>query len=260
MNAYQTRAVELFGRPCRVTESGQGRPYYYMPSSVLSLKWTAFHDALAAHGRLLACHLPGFGGNDGQDSIDDHLGWCLAARDLLLGSGFKPGDTLIASSATGAVAADVAALWPDLVQRLVLIAPFGLYDMKEPTRDMFAIQTKEAPGVFCENPEAYARQLEAPPGEEPVSWSIAINRAQEAAARILWPFGDTRLSGRLHRIKASTLLVWGEGDKVVPPAYARKFAAGMTAQVATRMIGGGGHLVELDRPQETAEAVRSFVH
>jgi len=49
--------------------------------------------------------------------------------------------------------------------------------MKEPTKDMFAVQTKEAPGLFCENVEAYAKQMEVPTGEEPVVWSIAVNRA-----------------------------------------------------------------------------------
>ena len=253
----QVRTVEVFGRPCRVSEQGSGRPVYYLPSSVLSLKWSPFHDALAARARLLACHLPGFGGNDGHDGIDSHLDWCLAARDLLLGAGFKPGDTLVASSATGAVAADVAALWPDLIGRLVLIAPFGLYDMKEPTKDLFAVQTKEAPGAFCEDTQAYARQLEAPAGGEAVTWSIAVHRAQEAAARILWPFGDTRLSGRLHRIVTPALLIWGEADKVVPPSYAGRFAAGMRGKVSTRLIAGAGHLVELDRPEEAATAVMS---
>jgi pimeloyl-ACP methyl ester carboxylesterase len=260
MSAHQTRTVEVLGRRCRVSEKGEGRPLYYLPSSVLSLKWSPFHEALAARARLCACHLPGFGGGDGHDGIDDHLGWCLAARDLLLAAGFRPGDALVAASATGAVAADVAALWPDLVGRLVLIAPFGLYDMSEPTRDVFAVQAREAPALFCENAHAYESQLQPPEGEEALAWSILVGRAQEAAARILWPFGDTRLKERLHRIAAPTLLLWGQADKVVPAAYAGRFAGGMRAKVSTAMIAGGGHLVELDRPQETAAAVLSFVN
>ncbi len=258
MSPSRTHTVEIAGRPCRVWEKGSGPSLFYFPSTALSLKWSSFHDALAARARLFACSLPGFGGSEGGDAIDDQLGWCLAGRDMLLAAGFKPGDTLVGSSAAAAVAVDIAALWPDLIGKLVLIGPFGLYDMAEPTRDIFALQTKEAPGVFCENPGAYSEQMAAPAGEEAILWSIGVNRAHEAAARILWPFGDTRLSRRLHRVTAPTLLLWGEADKVVPPSYATRFADGMSGKVSTMTIARGGHLVELDRPQETAAAILAF--
>ena len=260
MSAPQTRTVEIAGHPCRIWQHGTGKPLFYLPSSVLSLKWSQFHAALAARGRLSALSLPGFAGSEGHDHIDDHLAWCLAGRDLLLAAGFEPGDTLIGASATGAIAADIAALWPDLIGRLVLIAPFGLYDMAQPTRDIFAVLGKEAPGVFCENPQAYSDQVEAPAGEEAVVWSITVNRANEAAARILWPFGETRLARRLHRITTPVLLLWGAVDKVVPPAYAQRFADGVRGPVTTKMIAGGGHLLELDRPQEASGAVLAFAH
>lgn len=258
MTMPQVRTVDIGGKPCRVSEQGSGKPLFYLPSSVLSLKWSPFHAALAARARVVALSLPGFGGSEGHDQIDDHLSWCLAARDLLVAAGFKPGDTLIGASATGAIAADVAALWPEFVGRLVLIAPFGLYDMREPTRDLFAVLGKEAPTVFCENPQAYSDQLAPPEGEDATAWSIEVNRAHEAAARILWPFGETRLDRRLHRIEASTLLIWGTNDKVVPPAYAGTFSRRMKAKVVVKTIAGGGHLVELDRPEEVAAAVLDF--
>jgi pimeloyl-ACP methyl ester carboxylesterase len=258
MSAPHHRTVAVAGRPCLVTEQGSGTSLFYFPSSALSLKWSRFHEALAARARLVSLSLPGFGGSEGHEAIDDHLAWCLAGRDLLVAAGFKPGDTVIGSSAAGAIAADIAALWPDLVGRLILMAPFGLYDMQAPTRDLFALQTKEAPGVFCENPQAYAEQMQAPAGEDPTGWSIVVNRAQEAAARILWPFGDTRLAQRLHRIAAPTLLMWGAADKVVPPAYAARFAERMNGKTSLKLIAGGGHLLELDRPQDTAEAILAF--
>jgi pimeloyl-ACP methyl ester carboxylesterase len=258
MSAPQARAVQVAGRPCRVSEKGSGKPLFYVPSSALSLKWSRFHEAPAARARLVAVSLPGFAGSEGHDTIDDHLAWCLAGRDLLIAAGFRPGDTLIGASAAGAIVADIAALWPDLVGRLVLIAPFGLYDMSLPTRDIFALQGKEAPGVFCEDAQSYTDQVQPPAGEDATGWSIVVNRAHETAARILWPFGDTRLDGRLHRIAAPTLLLWGAADKVIPPAYAQRFAACMNGKTSSKVIAGGGHLLELDRPEETAQAIADF--
>jgi abhydrolase domain-containing protein 6 len=260
MSVVQTNTAAVLGHPCRFFQKGAGPALFWFPASQTSLKWSPFHEALASRARLSACCLPGFGGSEGQDAIDDHLTWCLAARDLLLAAGFKAGDTLIGSSATGAIAADVAALWPELVGRLILIAPFGLYDMHRPSRDMFAVLAKEAPAVFCENPQAYVDQVQTPADEEEIVWSIKVNRAQEAAARILWPFGDTRLAQRLHRVIAPTLLLWGAADKVVPPAYAERFAGAITGKTSTRIVAGAGHIVELDRPREAADAVFSFMN
>jgi pimeloyl-ACP methyl ester carboxylesterase len=149
----------------------------------------------------------------------------------------------------------VAALWPELVERLVLLAPAGLFDMAEPGRDMFAVTTKNAPALFCETPEAYAETLAAPQGDEATLWSIYVNRGNEAAARILWPFGDTRLASRLWRVKAATLILWGQADKVIPPSYAQKFAGHLDGRASVKLIAGAGHLMELDRPEETVAAI-----
>jgi pimeloyl-ACP methyl ester carboxylesterase len=54
--------------------------------------------------------------------------------------------------------------------------------------------------------------------------------------------------------------MWGAADKVVPPAYAARFAERMNGKTSSKVIAGGGHLVELDRPEETAEAILAFAN
>ena len=63
-----------------------------------------------------------------------------------------------------------------------------------------------------------------------------MTRASEAAARAFWPLGNTRLEKRLALIAAPTLVLWGEHDAVLPPSYAKKFAAGIngSTRVANR--------------------------
>jgi pimeloyl-ACP methyl ester carboxylesterase len=46
--------------------------------------------------------------------------------------------------------------------------------------------------------------------------------------RFVWPNGDRGLNERLYRIIAPTLLLWGEYDGLVPPAYAEAFKRMMT--------------------------------
>jgi len=80
-------------------------------------------------------------------------------------------------------------------------------------------------------------------------------RANEAAARAFWPLGNTRLEKRLPLIEAPTLLIWGEQDRIVPRSYADRFAAGIAGRTEIRTIPGAGHLAELDKPDQVADAI-----
>ena len=80
-------------------------------------------------------------------------------------------------------------------------------------------------------------------------------RAAEAAARIFWPLGNTKLEKRLPLIAAPTLLVWGAEDRIVPKSYAEKFARGIAGRTEIHTIPDAGHLAELDKPAEVAAAI-----
>ena len=253
-----SRVVIANGRPGRIWEKGTGKKIFWLSSAPMLLRWTEIHETLAAGARLVVCSLPGFPGGEGHDSIDDHLSWCLAAKDLLEAAGFQVGDTLLGSSTAGALAADIAALWPQLVGKLILIAPCGIYDPDEPTRDMFALQPKEAPTTLAQDGERYTAQVAVPEGSEPVLWTITTVRGNEAAARFLWPLGNTRVAGRLHRVTAPTLLIWGEADRILPPSYAERFARAIGGNASVVKLAGAGHLAELDQPAQAGAAVLQF--
>lgn len=258
-HSYAIDAVTTNGRTGRIWSKGEGRPIYWLASSPMLLRWTAAHDAFAKGARLVVCSLPGFPGGTGHDTIFDHLSWCLAARDLLAAAGFQQGDTLMGNSSPGALAADVAAIWPDWVGKLVLTTPFGIYDDAEPTRDMYALPPKQVPQILSEYPDRYRAQIAAPEGIEPVLWQITVIRGNEASARILWPLGNTRVIERLHRITAPTLVLWGEVDQIQPHGYAERFAHAIGANASVVKLPGAGHLVELDQPEAAAAAVLRFV-
>jgi len=82
-------------------------------------------------------------------------GTCLDRR------GFQAGDTLIGSSAAGAIAADIAALWPDW-SAAVAVAPSGFTDMAQPTRDLFTVWARRRLASFCENRKAYSISCSRP--------------------------------------------------------------------------------------------------
>ena len=251
-------SVEVNGRQCRVWRKGKGDPVFYLSGFGGLPKWTPFLDKLAETRHLVVPSLPGFPGGLGHDQLDTLLDWVLATNDLLRRAGMQTAD-LIGASVSGALAAEIAALWPEMVRRLVLIAPFGMFEESDPVEDIWAQRPAEVAAVLCAEPGNWTWLKAQPEGANSVEWPIEQTRAAEAAARIFWPLGNTRLERRLPLIEAPTLLLWGEQDRLIPASYATKFARAIRARTETRIIAGAGHLAELDRPEEVAAAILAFM-
>ena len=111
------------------------------------------------------------------------------------------------------------------------------------------------PGLMCADPEKWMALKAIPEGANSVEWPIEQTRANEAAARFLWPLGNTRLERRLRMIRCPTLLVWGAQDRIMPRSYADRLAAGISGPTRILEIAGAGHLAELDEPDAVARAI-----
>jgi pimeloyl-ACP methyl ester carboxylesterase len=256
MSDIVERTVTVNGETCRVWEKGRGSPVFYLAGFGGLPRWTPFLDRLAAQHRVVAPSLPGFPGASGHDRLDTLLDWVAATLDLLEAVGCSGAD-LIGASVGGALAAEVAAMSPSLVRRLVLIAPFGLYDRGSPPTALWAQKSAALPSLLCADAKTFTDFTAPPDGLAPGEWSIITTRASEAAARLLWPLADTRLERRLHRVRSTTLIVWGAEDKVLRPSYAERFAAGITGKTVVTIIPGAGHLADLDAPERVADVVMS---
>lgn len=259
MSALRERRVEVGGETLRVLELGEGAPLGVLPTFGGLPRSTPFLERLAARRRVVLPSLPGFpGGGTGFRRLDDLADWVTATLDLLEASGLDGAD-LLGHGVGGMLAAEVAAFARATVRRLVLVAPLGLFDEREPVADVFARRASEVPALFSAKPADYVASLACPSGEDEVDWQIGQVRAMEAAARLLWPTGDRGLAKRLHRITAPTLLLWGGEDRVVPASYAKHFADGIAGGAEVRSIPGAGHRVDLDAPDEAADAVLRFL-
>ena len=252
------RHVQVNGRRCRVWEQGEGEPLGFLGGLRGLPRWPRLLESLAQQRRVIAPSLPGFPGATGFDELDDLADWLTATLDLLEASGLDGAD-LIGASVGATLAAEVAAFSRATVRRLVLIAPFGLFDEREPVKDLWATRPDELPGLLSTRPAELAAFLAPPAGEDAAEWSIVLARANEAAARLLWPTGDLGLRKRLHRIQAPTLILWGGEDRIVPPSYAKKFASALGGWVEVREIADAGHLAEIDQPDALAAAIAGFL-
>lgn len=256
--APESRSVTVNGHAHRVWSKGSGRAIGFLAGIGGLPKWTPFLDRLAETRQVVAPSLPGFPGAAGHEDLDTIFDWILATHDILAAAGLRGAD-LMAVSVAGALAADVAAVWREFVPRLVLIAPFGLFDVNEPSADIWAQRPGHLNGLLCAERETYKDFIAQPDDADPTEWKVAQMRALEASARYLFPTGNTGLAARLHRIHCPVLLLRGSEDKVMPASYLDRFATGINGRAVVREIAGAGHLAELDQPDAVAAAVREFL-
>lgn len=69
---------------------------------------------------------------------------------------------------------------------------------------------------------------------------------------------DPKLRGRLHRVQVPVLVLWGEHDGVIPPAYGRTYAAALP-NATFAPIAESGHFPFMENPAATFAALGEFV-
>jgi pimeloyl-ACP methyl ester carboxylesterase len=72
--------------------------------------------------------------------------------------------------------------------------------------------------------------------------------------------GDLGLSERLYRVKAPTLLLWGECDRLIPQVYAAAVQRLLTgaASVQVQTLTAAGHALFAEQPRAAAAAIVNF--
>jgi pimeloyl-ACP methyl ester carboxylesterase len=70
----------------------------------------------------------------------------------------------------------------------------------------------------------------------------------------LFPIPERGLAERLYRVKAKTVIVWGESDRMIPPVYGPAFQAAITGATLVN-VPEAGHMVITEKPAEVARAV-----
>lgn len=255
MSEPETLTVDVNGFSTRVWRKGSGPKIGFLAGFGGLPRWIPFLDRLAEARTVIVPSLPGFpGGERGHSVLDTQLDWVLAVHELLAKADLIGAD-LAASSVGGALAAEVVAIWPEHVRKLALVAPFGLFDETDPPTDPWAQRPDDVAALLCADPEKWKALKAIPEGANSVEWPIEQTRANEAAARFLWPLGNTRLERRLGMIRCPTLLIWGAQDRIMPRSYAERLAKGISGPTRILEIAGAGHLAELDEPDAVARAI-----
>src|SRR5690606_33051684 len=203
---------------------------------------------------------PGFGASERPARLDrvDDLGYFYLDFLNLLALD-RP--VVVGSSFGGWVAAETLTKEPSHASRLVLLSPLGL-----PRANGRARHVADS-GVLWRQELGARRQVGALlPGSDmaalaklPEERIRRLMRNDEAASLYGWtPYmANPKLGDRLHRISAPTLVLWGEADALVSPAYREAWDAALP-QARVETVAEAGHRLHADRPADLASRIIAF--
>jgi pimeloyl-ACP methyl ester carboxylesterase len=69
---------------------------------------------------------------------------------------------------------------------------------------------------------------------------------------------DPTLLGRLGSVAVPTLVLWGESDRIVEPAYGQVYAAAIPG-ARFELLPGTGHVPQMETPQLVMKAIEASV-
>lgn len=216
-----------------------------------------FLRRLGEHFTVHAPLLPGYEDSEGGDHLRSMLDVTLHVDDVRRSLALER-PLLVGHSMGGMIAAEMAAVAPDSVERLVLIAPAGLWRDAVPVADLFAALPFELPGLLFHDPEAHAGLLSAGGDlDDPeflTEFLVGNARRMGMAGKLLFPIPDRGLESRLYRIRARTRIVWGRSDRIIAPVYAQAFRDGIAGADAT-VLEEAGHMVPYEQTDRVVELI-----
>lgn len=229
--------------------------------------WSNFkgnYPFLAEHGfRTIVPDTMGYGYSSKPEEGAFSLSDVAAQYKALLDSIGVNRVTVVGNSQGGAIAITMALEYPQLVEKLVLMAPGGLetrdtYMAMEGIKAMIRVLYKE--GVSKETMrKVFTLQLhdESKITDEVIEerYQVAMTQHKDNIARIHVANQEERLT----EIECPVLCFWGANDKFCPPTGAAKIAASCSNS-RTMLISSCGHWVMVEYPKLFNELTLEFLN
>ncbi|MDO8644753.1 MAG: alpha/beta hydrolase [bacterium] len=263
-----TRYVIADGLKTAYVEAGKGFPLILV-HGLGSSKFTWRHclEPLSKHFRVIAVDMKGCGESEKKFrdfSLESHVHFLEKFTEAL---GIKKAHWAGNSLGGGLVVA-VAGLFPERVEKLILLAP-AVYGMRLPSLFwLFTVPVVKLLLPLMNGPFlTRVNFLRAVHHKERVT--DAIIREYHAPFNSFWArHSFMRLCDNLSRhpglgdhvqtLKKETLILWGDEDEVIPITYGERLAKELP-RGTLRLISDCGHAPQEDQPEETCRLVLEFL-
>lgn len=236
-----------------------------------SYTWRHVLAALTGRRRAVAVDLMGHGATEAPQRADYSPRGLLHHVEAVLAEMAIHRAVWVGNSLGGGLAVLEAVERPEAVAALVLLSPAG-YPQKIP-RGLALLQWPGTPWVLQWFPARlivrgilsravfYNPAMLTPDLVEhytaPLTNRACWRGVLEAGARI-WPDDLEAIVARVPTIEAPTLVVWGEADRITPPALAHRYCREI-ARSQLVMLPRCGHVPHEEWPAEVEEALSAFL-
>ncbi len=251
------RSIDAF--EINVWEMGEGAPLLFLHGYERHPGGAGFLQRLAEHHRVTAPEQPGYGTSAGFEHIHDLLDLVLFYRSFIESTVGEPVHVL-GHSTGGMIAAEIAAIAPQDVRKLVLVDSFGLWLDHQPTIDPFGSASRvlrakwhdpdqrpdPEPTLFVEDPD------------DPLGAVVAEAQNRATATKFMWPIPDRGLRRRSQYIKAPTLVIHGASDGLLPVSYAEEMVS-LLVDARLHIIANAGHYPMIEQEAQFVTVVEDFL-
>ncbi len=212
--------------------------------------------------RVIVLDLPGFGFSDKPKINYTPSFYSVFIAKFLNRLDAYSHVSIIGCSLGGHIAAEVALNHPSLVSKLVLISPAGAppvsfkgtpalrkyvsilksKSIQEVKKSLLSVDDVSVDDTFA---RIFYDRLSMPGSKE--AFMSALKGSTYAP----------RLSRRLRRIKAQTLLIWGKNDKIIPVRFIKPFMNMKNCRIL--LLENCGHVPFISRPTLFNKIVTDFI-
>ena len=274
----ELRKADVGGWSMSYRVAGEGPPLVLLHGDgVSSVDWSWVLPAFSRNHRVYAPDLLGSGVSDKPRGVDYSAAWMAGIISAFMDSVGVGSAAMVGSSIGAQTALRLALSEPARVSALVLSNGTGLGQAMNPLLPVallpgvgdLSIQWAKMPPGALQRALTRAAALFALPWRAPREWVVDqvrlartpgfVEAALAAPRSQVGPSGQREiLLDELPNLKAPTLIVWGDQDRIVPVVQAREAAARLGDREPT-IFAGYGHLPHVECPDRFTEAVLRFL-
>jgi pimeloyl-ACP methyl ester carboxylesterase len=276
--AAHRHRVPIRGREVEFVEMGTEHEDAIVFIHGLGANWQTFLENVPFFARthhVVGLDLPGFGQSEMPAEEISISHYADIVDELCEALGIREA-TVVGNSMGGFVGAELAIRHPERVESLVLISPailWGEYKRAKPLMSLARVAeltvgrylVGEVPRFLVKRPRLRAASIWFGGIEYPHLLSRELQREliltvkrTEGFTPALIAFGNYPVREELPRISCRTLLIWGDGDRLVGVAHADQLAE-LIPKSKIEIFERTGHVAMLERPDRFNRVVSEFM-
>jgi pimeloyl-ACP methyl ester carboxylesterase len=234
-------------------EQGQHQPFLLLHGGAGPQSVAAFAQLLAEKddNRVLTPIHPGFGGTPRPEGLHSVAGLAALYSNLLDDLDLLD-VTVIGNSVGGWIAAEMALLHSPRISGIVILDAVGIEVEGHPVADVSGLPLPEIQALSFHDPSPFRVDPTTIPDSQKAI--MAANGAALAVYAGSPAMADPTLLGRLSGVDLPTLVLWGESDRIVEPAYGQAYASAIH-WARFEVLPATGHMPQMETPELVLQTI-----